>query len=116
MRPFKFLYRFPQVSQLKGFSFSIPRVPGYGALVSGLTMEKVPSPFSCNCCVWWPWALWYLNWILLASHRKTEPIKVLGSGEGQKKTHFNPFWFLYAFSQPITGHLKGLCSSGIIMV
>lgn len=22
-----------------------------------------------------------------------------------------PFWFLYAFSQPITGHLKGLCSS-----
>lgn len=51
-KPFRFLYRFPHVSQLNGFSFSIPRVPGYGALVSGLTIEKVPSPFSCNCCVW----------------------------------------------------------------
>lgn len=49
LRPFKFLYRFPQVSQLKGFSFSMPNVPGYGALVSGLTIENVPSPFSWSC-------------------------------------------------------------------
>lgn len=59
--PLRFLYRFPQTSHLNGFSFSMPRVPGYGALVSGLTIEKVPSPFSCNCCVEWPWVLWYLR-------------------------------------------------------
>lgn len=28
LRPLRFLYRFPQVSQLKGFSFSMPSVPG----------------------------------------------------------------------------------------
>lgn len=27
-------------------------------------------------------------------------------------TYLRPFWFLYAFSQPMTGHLKGLSSSG----
>lgn len=51
LRPFRFLYLLPQTSHLYGFSFSIPRVPGYGVDVSGLTMEKVPSPFSCNCWV-----------------------------------------------------------------
>jgi hypothetical protein len=51
LSPFRFLYRFPQTSHLNGFSFSIPSVPGYGVLVSGLTIEKVPSPFSCNCWV-----------------------------------------------------------------
>lgn len=50
-RPFRFLYRLPHTSHLYGFSFSIPRVPGYGVDVSGLTMENVPSPFSCSCCV-----------------------------------------------------------------
>lgn len=30
-------------------------------------------------------------------------------------TYLRPFWFLYAFSHPMTGHLKGLCSSPIII-
>jgi hypothetical protein len=30
-------------------------------------------------------------------------------------TDFRPFWFLYAFSQPMTGHRNGLCSSPNIM-
>lgn len=29
-------------------------------------------------------------------------------------TYFRPFWFLYAFSHPMTGHLKGLFSSPAI--
>ncbi len=28
LSPFRFLYRFPQTSHLKGFSFSMPSVPG----------------------------------------------------------------------------------------
>jgi hypothetical protein len=48
LSPFRFLYRFWHTSHLYGFSFSMPCVPGYGACVSGLTMENVPSPFSCS--------------------------------------------------------------------
>lgn len=49
LRPLRFLYRFLQTSQEYGFSFSMPIVPGYGAQVSGSTIEKVPSSFSCSC-------------------------------------------------------------------
>lgn len=86
LSPFRFLYRFPQTSHLKGFSFSMPSVPGYGVLVSGLTMEKVPSPFSCNCWVECPWVLWYLG----------TAVSEKGGGLGilQKVTYFRPFWFL----------------------
>lgn len=49
MRPLRFLYRFLHTSHEYGFSFSMPMVPGYGTHVSGSTMEKVPSSFSCSC-------------------------------------------------------------------
>ena len=33
-----------------------------------------------------------------------------------QRTYLRPFWFLYAFSQPMTGQRNGLCSSpGIII-
>ena len=54
LRPLRFLYRFPQISHRYGFSFSIPSVPGYGTDVSGLTIENVPSAFSCSCWLVWP--------------------------------------------------------------
>lgn len=53
-KPFKFLYLFWQISHLYGFSFSIPMVPGYGADVSGLTIEKVPSALSWSLWLLWP--------------------------------------------------------------
>lgn len=55
----------------------------------------------------------------------TPSVCTLASGEtpswsspavGEGAAYLRPFWFLYAFSQPITGHLKGLCSSGIIIL
>lgn len=99
-------------------------------LVSGLTIEKVPSPFSCNCWVECPWVLWYLVrllvglgegmqlgkakvWGLLAL--VADQRKFLPRANKEKhvgvKTYFRPFWFLYAFSHPMTGQRKGLCSS-----
>lgn len=57
-KPFKFLYRLPHTSHRCGFSFSIPSVPGYGADVSGFTIEKVPSALSCNCWLLWPCWKW----------------------------------------------------------
>lgn len=59
--PLRFLYRLWQTSHLYGFSFSIPIVPGYGWLLSGSKMEKVPSPFSWSLWFWCPWVLWYLR-------------------------------------------------------
>lgn len=43
--PFKFLYRFPQISHLYGLSFSMPMPSGYGVFDRGSMIEIVPSSF-----------------------------------------------------------------------